>query len=204
MGSPSEDADRLLRAALARPATLGEGRLICLDGPAGSGKTTLADALRSAAPDATVLHTDDLLGGWDGLPGLAATVEAVLAPLAAGRGGRWRRWDWLASAWAETHEVRPGGLLVLEGVGSWSPRIAPLVTLLVWLDAPADVRRSRALARDGDVFAPHWEAWARDESAVLARDGTREHADLVVSTVPPAVPPAAGVRREEDPSAPSA
>lgn len=205
MGSPSEDADRLLTVALARPATLGTGRLICLDGPAGSGKTTLADALRSAAPDATVLHTDDLLAGWDGLPGLAATIEAFLAPLAAGRSGHWRRWDWRASAWAETHEVRPGGLLVLEGVGSWSPGIAPLVTLLVWLDAPADVRRRRALARDGDVFAPHWEAWARDESAVLARDRTREHADLVLATgTPPAVPAPTDVRREEHPPAPSA
>ena len=35
----------MLALAASRPPTLGAGRLVCVDGPAGSGKTTLARAL---------------------------------------------------------------------------------------------------------------------------------------------------------------
>jgi uridine kinase len=182
MGSPSEDARAVLSLTLARPTTLGPGRLVCVDGPAGSGKTTLADALAELAPGATVLHTDEMLEGWTGLPGLRSTVRALLEPLSRGEAGTWRRWDWHASAWAETRPVEPGDLLVLEGVGSWSTYVAPWVTTLVWLEAPHDVRMRRGIERDGDDFAPYWERWARDEDAVFARDRTRGHADIVLAT----------------------
>jgi uridine kinase len=182
MGSPSDAAREVLALTLARPATLGRGRLVCVDGPAGSGKTTLASALAELAPGAVVVHTDEMLEGWAGLPGLAAAVHALLEPLARDEAGTWRRWDWLAGAWAETHRLAPTSLLVLEGVGSWSPGVAPWVTALVWTDAPHDVRMRRGIDRDGDAFAPYWEQWARDEDALFTRDRTREHADHLVAT----------------------
>lgn len=171
-------ADRVLAA----PPTLGTGRLVCLDGPGGSGKTTLSAALAAVVPDAQVVHCDELLRGWHGLPGLASTIEELVAPLAAGRSGRWRRWDWLADGWAELHEVTPGGLLVLEGVGSWSPAIADLVGVLVWVEVTSAVRLERGLARDGEQMRPRWEQWRRDEDDLFARLDTRAHADLVIDT----------------------
>ncbi|MBM7515127.1 uridine kinase family protein [Nocardioides nitrophenolicus] len=176
--SPSD----VLAAALSRPPTLGAGRLICVDGLAGSGKTTLARGIADLAPEAVVLGTDEMLEGWRGLPGLGASVEALLRPLAEGRPGRWRRWDWYADAWDGTVVVRPGPLLVLEGVGSAAARYASLVTLTVWVEADLDVRLARWLARDGEAMRPHWDAWLADEEALHARERTRERADLVVRT----------------------
>ncbi|WP_374457578.1 4-amino-4-deoxy-L-arabinose transferase [Nocardioides sp.] len=171
-------ADRVL----AGPPTLGPGRLVCVDGPAGSGKTTLAEALAAVVPGAEVVHCDELLHGWRGLPGLAATIEALLAPLAAGEPGEWVRWDWYADDWAETHTVEPGGLLVLEGVGSWSPAIARLVGVLVWVEAHSALRLERGIARDGEAMRPHWQQWRLDEQDLFARHRTRAHADVVVAT----------------------
>ena len=168
---------------LAAPPTLGPGRLVCVDGPAGSGKTTLADALGATADDVVVIHCDELLQGWRGLPGLAATVADLVAPLATGGRAGGRRWDWLADDWAETHPVEPGGLLVLEGVGSWSPAIADLVGALVWVEAGLDLRldRGHGPRRRGDA-RPLAALAGRGAAAPSPRSAPATHADLVVST----------------------
>ena len=179
---PTEVARAVADRVLAAPATLGPGRLVCIDGPAGSGKTTLSAALETAVADAHVVHCDELLEGWSGLPGLAATVADFLAALAAGRTSHWTRWDWVADRWAESHPVAPGGLLVLEGVGSWSPAIADLVGMLVWVEADLDLRLTRGMERDGEAMRDHWLRWQLDEEQLHASLRTRDHADLVVAT----------------------
>lgn len=179
---PLDVARQVADRVLAAPPTLGGGRLVCIDGPAGSGKTTLSGRLADVVAQAQVIHCDELLQGWGGLPGLAGSVAALLAPLSTGRPGQWRRWDWLADTWAETHPVSPGGLLVLEGVGSWSPAIGDLVGVLVWVETASDVRLERGLARDGEQMRPRWEQWRLDEAALFARLGTRAHADVLVDT----------------------
>jgi uridine kinase len=168
----------LLRRLDAAPPTLGSGRLVCIDGPAGSGKTTFAQGVADRVEAAHLLHTDDLIEGWRGLSGLDARLEGVLGPLALGRPGSYRRYDWVEGAYAETVTVEPCPLLVIEGVGSGAARFEDLRTLLVWVEAPYDERLRRGLERDGDAFAPYWEQWALDEADLFAREGTRERADL--------------------------
>lgn len=188
MASPSEAAattglaERVLAATLARPTTLGAGRLLCVDGLAGSGKTTLAADIAALAPDAVVIATDELLEGWDGLPGLPATLERLLRPLASGAPSTWRRWDWYADRWAETRTVAPGPLLVLEGVGSAAASYDDLITYRVWLEAERGVRLDRGLARDGQDQRDHWESWLDAEQTHQMRQHTRDRADLVVDT----------------------
>ncbi|MBF4163058.1 uridine kinase family protein [Nocardioides acrostichi] len=172
----------MLDLARRRPPTLDTGRLVCVDGPSGSGKTTLARALAASSPDALVVHMDDLYEGWEGLAGVAAQLSTLLEPLAAGRSGRYRRYDWLVGDWAEDVTVPPSPLVVLEGVGAGSAPWRHLHTVLVWMQAPAPLRRVRGIARDGEVFAARWGDWARREEAHFATNGTRTHADLVLDT----------------------
>lgn len=169
----------MLAHADARPPTLGSGRLVCVDGPAGAGKTTLAAAVADTV-GAPVVHLDDLYEGWGGLSTIDRQLAGLLAPLAAGRPGRYRRYDWERAEYAELRTVAPVPLLLLEGVGAGSASVAELITTLVFVDAPHDLRMRRGLERDGNAFAPHWEAWAAAETQRFTTDRTRERADVLV------------------------
>ena len=181
---PEAAAARVLQHALSRPPTLGRGRLVCLDGPAGSGKTTLAAAIadRAAGRVVHVVHMDDLYPGWRGLAEVLDLVSRLLDPLASGGTGHFRRYDWETDTLAEWHQVRPGGLLVLEGVGSGCRRWASLTTTLAWVVAPRETRRRRGLDRDGADHADLWRRWAVEEDALFAREKTRSRADIRVRT----------------------
>lgn len=164
------------------PPRLGDTRLVCVDGPAGSGKTTFAARLAAAiGPDTAVVHMDDVYAGWT-LDGAVARLTAgVLRPLAAGRPGVLHRYDWTAARFSpEPTTIPPPPALVVEGCGS-SPRLFDAwTTLRIWVEAPPALRLSRGLARDGAVHEPHWRAWQETEAAEFAREATRARADLRV------------------------
>lgn len=166
----------------AAPPRLGGVRLVCVDGPAGSGKTTLAAALAGALGGAPVLHLDDLYEGWSGLDSdLTARLEdQVLRPLEQERPGHWQRYDWEAGRFAEWHDLPVPEHLVLEGCGAGARAVAARASLLVVVEAPADLRLERGLARDGAHMRDEWLRWMGLEAVHLAREGTRERADVVV------------------------
>lgn len=184
---------------LAAPARLRTSRLVCVDGRAGAGKSTYAAELAASCRAATsspvaVLHMDDMYEGWTGLPGVAEVVSSMLMdPWSRGLQARPAHWDWATRRRVAPRPVPLLPVVILEGVGSYARRHDHLVTTLIWLECPAPIRRRRALARDGAVFAPHWQQWARDEDRVHAREDTRARVDLTVDTAVAPVPASAVV-----------
>jgi uridine kinase len=189
--------DELAATVLAAPARLRGSRLVCIDGRAGAGKTSLAAELAEACAAAepalgasVVIHMDDLYAGWSGLPGVAEEVTRQLVdPWVAGEPGQLAVWDWHGHVRLEPVPVPLPPLVVLEGVGSWSRDYDDVVSTLVWLDCDAEVRQRRALERDGGLFVVHWDAWAADEERVHTREQTRLNADVVLDTTDQPVGP---------------
>ena len=170
-------ADRVLAAA----PRLGSTRLVCVDGPAGSGKTTLAGGLASLLGDVAVVHMDDLYAGWT-LTGAVARLSAgVLGPLAEGRDGAYHRYEWAAARFSPGPTPVPvPAVLVVEGCGSASRPVDPSASLRVWVEADPALRLSRGIARDGEHLAGEWHRWQRVEADHFRQDGTRARADVVV------------------------
>ncbi|MGY1821900.1 uridine kinase [Geodermatophilus sp. SYSU D00079] len=174
--------DRAALAARVRAAAprLGGTHLVCVDGPAGSGKTTLAAGL-AAELDATVVHMDDLYAGWTLTGAFARLAAGVLRPLAGGRAGAYHRYDWTAGRFAPLPTPVPaGGVLVVEGCGSCPRAVDPWASLRIWVEAPQEVRLARGLARDGAALEPQWRRWQVTEAAVFAAECTRGRADVRV------------------------
>jgi hypothetical protein len=164
----------------ALPPSCGTVRVVAIDGPSGAGKTTFAALLAEALDEAPMVRSDDFPVPWDGDP-LAwwpPVTAQVLEPLAAGRPGGYRRYDWHRGAYGERVGVPVRPVLLLEGVGAaW--RESP-AACRIWVDAPLELRRGRALDRDGPSIADSWDRWSAREHAHFAADRTRERADLLV------------------------
>ncbi|BDZ63171.1 nucleoside/nucleotide kinase family protein [Agromyces mangrovi Wang et al. 2018] len=197
--APAVAARRLAAFLRSRPSAT-----VVVDGPSGAGKSSLADAIVAAAGSLPVdlLRLDAIYPGWDGLAaGSRAVRDGVLIPRARGAAGSWRRWDWQRDRPAESHLVRPGGRLVVEGCGAFARPIclpdpsntcvpgpenagnrrvsAPRV-VRVWMVAGEDARRRRALERDRGGFDPFWDTWERQWRAYVSAAAPEHHADLVV------------------------
>jgi uridine kinase len=171
-------------ATLAAEARLGDTRLVCVDGPAASGKTTLAAAVEAGlcrrGCGVSTVHMDDLYDGWTGLrPELESRVLVqVLQPLGRGETARWQRYDWYEQRFTQWHDVEVPDVLVLEGCGSGAQAYGPYRSLLVWLEAPLEARLQRWLDRDGPDVMAHREQWMDAEAAHFAYHRTRDQADI--------------------------
>jgi anthranilate synthase component 1/para-aminobenzoate synthetase len=160
--------------------------VILLDGRSGAGKTSLAVELAAALREhrtVTLIHLEDLYPGWDGLAeGIGRCAARVLGPLRRGGEARWRPWDWVRGAEGPERVSEAAEVVILEGVGAGAAPLRALADAVVWVDAPAEERRRRALARDGDVYAPHWDRWAAQEEAWLAHDDVPAAAAVTVAS----------------------
>jgi uridine kinase len=183
-GVPAPVADPVAAIAervLGQAPRLGRTRLVCIDGPAGSGKTTLADRLAAALGGAAVVHMDDLYAGWSLTGAFARLAAGVLRPLAEGRPGAYRRYDWAVERFADVPTAVPvPDVLVVEGCGSCPRVVDPWAVVRVWVEAPQPVRLARGLARDGAALEAHWLRWQATEAAAFAVEGTRARADVLV------------------------
>ncbi|WP_308464917.1 nucleoside/nucleotide kinase family protein [Rathayibacter soli] len=163
--------------------------IVLIDGPAGAGKSTLADALVALWPDGrapTLLRMDDLYPGWRGLDAGSRYLRSkVLAPLRRGSPARWQSYDWATRERGdEWHQVDASSPLIVEGCGTLSVANARLADVTVWLNADDDVRKRRALERDHGGFDPYWDIWDAQFVAFVRREDPVALADVILNGTP--------------------
>ncbi len=140
----------------------GQVRVVAVDGGAAAGKSSLAVALAERMSGSAVLSTDALLDGWTGQFSFWPRLRRdVLAQLAAGQPGSYRRYDWHAMRFAETVAVPVPRVLLVEGVSAITA-CAGWESTAIFLDVARDVRERRWIERDGPLAAP-WRDWLDNE-----------------------------------------
>jgi uridine kinase len=122
----------------------------------------------------TPLEAVDLTFDWERLR------DELLAPLLAGAGARYRRYDWSTGRIGEeVAEVDARGVVVVEGVYVARPALRGYLDLIVVVDAPRELCLARQLARAENDPA-QIERWRAAEEWYLERQDPRRVADLVI------------------------
>ncbi|MEV7663279.1 aminodeoxychorismate synthase component I [Paenarthrobacter sp. NPDC089316] len=158
--------------------------IIAVDGRSGAGKTTLAVELAARLRQhhkVSLFHLEDIYPGWNGLrTGIERYVATVLTPLSQGAAAEWVSWDWERHYDGGLNVTLPAEIVIVEGVGSAAEAARPMLDAVVWVEAPGDDRRRRALTRDGSTYEPYWDTWAAQEEEWLSADAVIEDADIHV------------------------
>jgi uridine kinase len=158
--------------------------LVGIGGHGGAGKTTLATRIAAEVADCQVLATDAF---WDGAGfDLSRLRTAVLDPLLAGEAVVFDEWDWATKQARPGRELRPEGVVVVEGVCALHQMFRNDMAVRVWVDAPYDVRLARGIARDGEGSRATWvDVWIPNEEAYVRRDEPVGCAHLVIDGTHP-------------------
>lgn len=201
-------AEQLIPQIVRTISSLPTPAYIAIDGPSGSGKSTLAKRLRQHFPDSLLLEVEEWAAGWEDLSGAVARLNKVVedlrtaakfSPLNSHTASADRetsplttdldldldptpittsRWDWQKNSWRAAEKLYPAPLTFLTGCAS----AALPVDLIIWIEAPEDIRRARIARRDSYNWSSYWDIWAEQEAEIAARFHSRENADFILST----------------------
>jgi uridine kinase len=173
--------------------------IVGIDGLGGSGKSILADSISQRLElmhrAAVTVHNDDFYlpsASRNQLPASLKPIggdfdwvrlrDQVLAPLRSGRIAKYVRYDWPSDALAEQHEVKPRGIILIEGVYCTRVELRDFYDFRIWVDCPSEVRLSRGLARDGKSIRSTWvNEWIPAEDRYYHEHRPRASAHAVVN-----------------------
>ncbi len=177
--------EKILERLSTGPRKSALSRAISIDGPAGSGKTTLASRISANYEGGQVLtiHMDDLYNGWEDALTAQLTrtlVNQILTPAAQGKPLGFRKYDWLGKSFGDLISHPFPKLLILEGVGSGQKATRAFTDELIWIDIDSEVGLQRVLRRDGDYLETEMRNWQIREQEHFKSENTRDCATIRV------------------------
>ena len=163
------------------------GEVIGIDGPAGAGKTTLANQLAQDLVDVQILHIDDLYNGWsDAFTArlTASVIKQLLIPISLGVDFNFDIYDWQSNKFSKSDLIQKGKIYILEGVGAGQSQFRPYLKKVIWLDISDADGLARVLQRDGsDILKPMLE-FQKAQKEHFASELTENVADFHYEGVP--------------------
>ena len=159
----------------------GATKVITIDGPAGSGKTTLANQLSKVLGNCPVIHMDDLYSGWnqDLITELAERISnQILQPISSGKTATYLKYDWAEEKFKVEESVEASKFLILEGVGAGHPKLNNQAALNIWIEASPKVLLDRLVMRDGEQLREQLVRWQTHEARYFDQLSIRSLADV--------------------------
>lgn len=185
---PFDQACSLVIEHLSRSASpVGDVKILAIDGPAGAGKSTMAEHLSRLLEDAPIVHMDDLYRGWgDALTARLATTlrDQILTPISQNKRGSYRAWDWKKGIEGERITIAHHSHLIVEGVGAAQRVVRPFASTMVWIGVSPELGLARVLERDKvkvedfDHFEIEMRSWQGREILHFEKEETYQSVHL--------------------------
>jgi uridine kinase len=172
---------------LSELSSLKPGEVIAIDGPAGSGKTTLANQLSRDLANVEIIHMDDLYQGWSNAFSArltASVINQVLTPISQGIEFYYEIYDWNSNKFYKSELVPKEKIYILDGVGSGQLQFRDYLSKIIWLDITDEVGLTRVLNRDGAEILSPMQEFQRAQKLYFARELTENAADFHYEGVP--------------------
>ena len=172
---------------LSNLSAISPGEVIAIDGPAGSGKTTLSKQLAADIADVEIIHIDDLYQGWSDAfsARLAASViSQILVPISKRIDFSYEIYDWRSNKFHKSKVIPKNKIYILDGVSAGQSQFRPYISKIIWLEISDEIGLSRVLQRDGaDILSPMQE-FQRAQKLHFTSDLTENAADFHYEGVP--------------------
>jgi uridine kinase len=161
--------------------------LLAIDGPAGSGKTTLAAKLQSEYQlfsSVQVIHMDDLYNGWEDALSEELTLKlaGIIHAHKSGLDFPLSKFNWATMKFDKAEIVHSTEVLILEGVGAAQKLVRDAGAKTYWIETPAKIGLQRVLDRDGQHLHDLMLNWQSYQSAHFKKDKTAENCDVKLTS----------------------
>ncbi len=158
--------------------------LIAIDGRGGSGKSTLAQKLKEKLSSVTIVHLDDFAYAKDAREKL---LKQVILPLEKNKVASYRHYDWKIRKLMEQHKIKPGGIVIIEGVSTLHDLLCNHFDFKIWIECPAEIGLQRGAARElrelGRDTSKEWiEKYLPEEKEYIEKQHPQQKADYILDT----------------------
>ena len=168
--------------------------LIGIDGRSGAGKSILSERLNERLPNVVVVHVDDFYQVMLAVARESLDAEQgyyqyfdwnrlrqqVLIPLSIRKMARYQRYDWVKESLAENLEVKPQGIIIVEGVYSIRPELRKYYDLCIWIETSERERLRRQIARGENTI--EWiQRWAAAEIFYVENFCPQRFAHMIIA-----------------------
>ena len=165
----------------------GQTKIVVIDGPAGSGKTTLAKSLSALLENCPIIHMDEIYEGWENaLTPKTSTdlVDWVINPLLEDKSIEYIKYDWNLEQRIEKIVINNPKVIIIEGVGSSSSEISEHACLKLWIEVNEETGINRVLDRDGRQIQEQMKKWQTQESKFFIENNSKENSDIWIDGDP--------------------
>jgi uridine kinase len=165
----------------------GQTKIIVIDGPAGSGKTTLAKSLSGFLQNCAIIHMDEIYEGWENALSpktFKDLIEWIINPLLENNSIEYKKYDWNLGQRIEKIFINNSKIIIIEGVGSSSFEISKHASLKLWIEVNKETGINRVLTRDGLQIQEQMKTWQSQESKFFIENNSKENSDIWIDGDP--------------------
>jgi len=141
IASVSEIAQQIMAQIPARS-------VILIDGVGGSGKSTFAQRLTEALPDASLVATDDIAWWLSPTDWANEILDGVIKPWLKGNDVDYRPPGWIAKGREGSVKASGKNFLVIEGCAAIRKELRDFASYLIWMQTDPELARERLIQRD--------------------------------------------------------